>query len=543
MAITINKPASFDSVPDVLEYVATLIRERGGDGGAPVAAPGAIPLNIFSSATTYAAAAANTSLLQALLNGNVDVRETFLIPQGTWYFTTLTIRSYKHLKGVSMVGTILKQDVSVTGSFINVGRTDGTNIDRHCALSDMAIDLQSNVAGKAGTDTTNHAVMMYCPRTAPDLFHDIRNISVRNCRGAGLYADTHGEIQVHNYRVYNTSWHGIYWNSYDCFLSGISIGLTGDACYGLWLGPLAANTKINGLKAYVTGNKGTPDSSVSHGILCQARGCIASGVELQDIRGHGIVFDKSGSNQARDNNFQVFIQNVDLVNATGRAAVVFNESHENLVMLTFDNKYNTPWMSATVRYEGTTSPLGNMVIATGNFGPFNGHTTAAYEESASGYMRNNGLIVNGVNYNDRTIGRSSTEAVASGNIGQLVALDVDYASAQDLSSGGISTIGSVLVPAGKWRATFQSTWIFGSGAAATYRAWGVNSSAALPGNNTEQRVVYNGTHTPGAVYDQYQSSTFYLDLAADTTMYLVASGTFSGGAISVAGAMRFERYA
>jgi hypothetical protein len=137
---------------------------------------------------------------------------------------------------------------------------------------------------------------------------------------------------------------------------------------------------------------------------------------------------------------------------------------------------------------------------------------------------------------------TNTDAVA-GNTGQYGSTSIPK-STVTLSSGVASDVGSISLTAGDWDVTANVTFTLGAATVISqHLGWISATSATLPSLPDESYYETNATITaPGVGVDETAlTGTKRFLLAATTTIYFSAQGTFTGGTLKAGGIVRARR--
>lgn len=136
-------------------------------------------------------------------------------------------------------------------------------------------------------------------------------------------------------------------------------------------------------------------------------------------------------------------------------------------------------------------------------------------------------------------GTATNDSAATGDIGEVVTAQVLIASPVALTTATPANVTSISLTAGDWKITGVVDFVL-AGATTTDWALGISStSATLGAQDTYSKwPIVLTIHT-----DNYASTTptVRVSLAATTTIYLIASATFSAGTVGAAGQITARR--
>lgn len=137
------------------------------------------------------------------------------------------------------------------------------------------------------------------------------------------------------------------------------------------------------------------------------------------------------------------------------------------------------------------------------------------------------------------IGTSTNDSASSGNVGQIVTSAVASGSPQTLSTGTAANVTSISLTAGDWDVEGNINFI-DTAATVTETEGGIGStSATLPTDGTE---VYSGVQLVAATTnDGLTLPRKRITISSTTTIYLVASQTFTGTGATAFGSITARR--
>lgn len=137
------------------------------------------------------------------------------------------------------------------------------------------------------------------------------------------------------------------------------------------------------------------------------------------------------------------------------------------------------------------------------------------------------------------VGTASNDSAATGSVGQYVESLVPVGSAVSLTTATPANVTSISLTAGDWDVSASVNFVFTT-TTTTVSSSGVSStSGALPTDGTEVANGYRLDASSGTTGNGLPRKRFSLN--ATTTVYLVASATFTGGTATAYGAITARR--
>jgi hypothetical protein len=215
------------------------------------------------------------------------------------------------------------------------------------------------------------------------------------------------------------------------------------------------------------------------------------------------------------------------------------KSNDNNAVLYLD-KAGTGFQSAIYGRAGASSTRWAMVFGD-NFaesGSNAGSNFELYRYSDTGVSLGTPLTVNRATGAVAILGSGTNDNALVGFVGETFATAI--ASNQAMTTATPMNVGSVSLTAGDWDVSGYVQ--FTPSAAPTMLACGINvTSAALPAGNTQYSVQQLAlAFTSGAVQVLGTGRT-RISLAATTSVYLVAQGTFASGTLNAQGYINARR--
>lgn len=135
-------------------------------------------------------------------------------------------------------------------------------------------------------------------------------------------------------------------------------------------------------------------------------------------------------------------------------------------------------------------------------------------------------------------GTITNDAASAGDVGEYVVGTRTSGSALSLTTDTVADIATISLTAGDWDISGNITFA-GTTATVTGSGGGIqNASAVMP---TSTNVVYSGTQTVLATFNDSIFVTKRFSLASTTTIYLVARATFTAGTVTGYGAIAARR--
>lgn len=228
----------------------------------------------------------DTAAIQAAINAaSAAGGGTVLLPVGTYSVTTLSLKSYVRLQGVSRGAVMLKLR---NGTDANVLQLSSARQEQ-VSLRDFTID------GNRGNNSSGHGIYLQNDSNTNGVFasglgnphHFIDNLTIQNCKQTGLYMDGDtlgGECHISNVFSYANDQYGFYATTPDCNWDRCVAGQSGGKGFFIQ----SPNSRYNNCKAWFSGRIDSNDGDgfyLSDGMRQELTGC-----EAQDNKRHGFVF-------------------------------------------------------------------------------------------------------------------------------------------------------------------------------------------------------------------------------------------------------------
>lgn len=188
--------------------------------------------------------------------------------------------------------------------------------------------------------------------------------------------------------------------------------------------------------------------------------------------------------------------------------------------------FTTLSASSTVSGAGFTArfsspgPIGNTVASTGAFTTLS--STGTFTPSST-----NGIV-----------GTTTNDNANAGSVGEFL---TNTTSGTSLTTGTAANATSVSLTAGDWDVECISQFVINAGTTTTIILTGVSTTSATFGAFQQNQVVAGISATSGTGSVTLCSPVVRISIAGTTTVFAIASSTFSGGTSTVNGFIRARR--
>jgi len=132
--------------------------------------------------------------------------------------------------------------------------------------------------------------------------------------------------------------------------------------------------------------------------------------------------------------------------------------------------------------------------------------------------------------------------VAAVKLGEIISSEIPAGSAISLTTGTAANITSITITPGKWKITSEASFIGDGSTSITQYQAGINTTSAAYPSKARFRVITPAFVPASGVGFGGPTGDLYIEVAADTLVYLVAQGTFTAGALQAFGNIYATRY-
>jgi len=140
-----------------------------------------------------------------------------------------------------------------------------------------------------------------------------------------------------------------------------------------------------------------------------------------------------------------------------------------------------------------------------------------------------------------TLGTTTNDAAVAGGIGELLSGTIATGSSVSLTTATAANVTSVSLTAGDWDVSGTVDYNPGATTSITRLAQGVSSISATLGAQDTYSQSATAANVPTAVVIALPTPVTRISLAATTTIYLVASATFTVSTLTAFGTIRARR--
>jgi len=126
--------------------------------------------------------------------------------------------------------------------------------------------------------------------------------------------------------------------------------------------------------------------------------------------------------------------------------------------------------------------------------------------------------------------------------GEIISSEIPSGSAVSLTTATTANITSITVPKGKWKITAEVSFLGDGSTSVTQYGAGISTTSAAYPSKARFRVITPAFVSASGVGFGGPTGGLYIEVAADTLVYLVAQGTFTAGALQAFGNIYATRY-
>jgi hypothetical protein len=199
-----------------------------------------------------------------------------------------------------------------------------------------------------------------------------------------------------------------------------------------------------------------------------------------------------------------------------------------------------------LEFTAVSTASGTITISAVNGATLSGVSSAAVNSSVFVKSVNNTAYV-GIAQNNAFRGTTTNNNAAAGIVGEVIQANLSQATPTALTSGTAANVTSITLTAGDWEidSTIEFTL---TGATVTDRTCSLSTTTATHGTfiasgslSAGGRVQKLDAYVTASGIDSVTIKRTRISLSAGTTLYLVASATFSAGTVGVSGTLYATR--
>lgn len=144
--------------------------------------------------------------------------------------------------------------------------------------------------------------------------------------------------------------------------------------------------------------------------------------------------------------------------------------------------------------------------------------------------------------NNQVIGTTTNNNAAAGIVGEYLSSTITTGASVALATGVTSNVTSIPLTAGDWDVTGSVQYTFGATTSYTNLVGGISTVTATLGGQGNNFDFETAAVVPTAAADMsWAVPVVRISIAATTTVYLVAQGTFSVSTLKAYGILRARR--
>jgi hypothetical protein len=139
------------------------------------------------------------------------------------------------------------------------------------------------------------------------------------------------------------------------------------------------------------------------------------------------------------------------------------------------------------------------------------------------------------------VGTTTNNNVNAGSVGELISATLAEGSAISLTTATAANVTSISLTAGDWDVSGVVAFKFAATTSYTNLISGTNSTSATFGAVGSDARLFTAANVPGAASLMLAAPITRYSLAATTTIYLIAYGTFTVSTLQAYGFIRARR--